>query len=303
MVRSALGYLDLIRARALMEVATEARDHSRAQAELSRQMVDVQAELRVNLARALAAEARDEQRLLAAKNEARGASIALSVLLRLEPGTDLEPVDDRIEPLTLVSPERELGELIESAVESRPDLRELAALSRAARERRSGAKISPWVPDLDVAVGWSYFGGGSNDNLGHYGDRVDMGAGLMWTFEGFGFGDAARARRATAVAQATRLQVEGKREEIVGEVIRTWETISSLRASIDAAQSRVEASREAVDLVQARYESGDAIQLEILAARRNDAESRAGLVNAIIEYSKAQNVLHYQVHGAAWEKG
>ena len=24
---------------------------------------------------------------------------------------------------------------------------------------------------------------------------------------------------------------------------------------------------------------------------------------AIIEYSKAQNVLHYQVHGAAWEKG
>jgi len=303
MLRSALGYLDLLRAMALVEVATEARDHARAQAELSRRMVDVQAELRVNLARAQAAQARDEQRLLAAKNEVRNASVRLNVLLRLDPGTVLVPTEDRIEPLTLVSPEKELSDLIESAVETRPDLKELAALSRAASERRSGAKISPWVPDLDVALGWHNFGGGRNDNFGSFGDRFDVGAGLVWTFEGFGFGDVARARRATAAARAARLEVEGKREEIAGEVIRTWETISSLRASIDAAHSRVEASREAAELVEARYQSGDAIQLEILEAQRDDAESRAALVHAIIEYSKAQNLLHYQVYGAAWEKG
>jgi len=303
MLRSAFGYLDLLQAKALVEVATEARDHARAQTELSRQMVDVQAELRVNLARAQAAQARDEQRLLAAQNAVRSASVDLSVLLRLEPGTVLEPAEDRIAPVTLVSPEAELSDLIENAVKSRPDLKELAALSRAARERQSGVKFSPWVPDVDVFLGWSSFGGGRNDKFGNFGDRVDVGAGLVWTFEGFGFGEAARTRRARAAVRAARLQVEGKREEIVGEVIRTWETIGSLRASIDAAHSRVRASRETAELVQARYESGDAIQLEILEAQRDDAESRAALVHAIIEYSKAQNLLHYQVYGATWEKG
>ena len=300
MVSAAWLYLDLVEARALVEVASEAVEHSKEQEGLSRQAVELQAELRVNLLRARAARARDEQRLLAARNDLRRASVELAVHLRLPPTTLLVPAEDTVRPMTLIDPETGLGTLTSMAIEGRPDLRELEALSRAARERLSGEEIRPWIPEIDLFAGYGTFGGGRGSDFQDFGDRLDAGATVNWSFEGLGFGVGARQRRARSEAREAALRVEGLREKVVGQVIRSWERVRSLRAGIDAASARVEASREALDLVRVRFSANDAIQLEILEALSELAESRAAIIQAIIEYNKVQHLLHYQVHGAAW---
>ena len=135
-VQSALLYLGLLEAQAMVGVARDAVEHSSAQTELSRRMVEVQAELRVNLTRARAALARDEQQLLQAKNNLRQASVELAVWLRLKPEVSLVPAEDRIQPLTFVHPDEKLEVLIDTAMEHRPDVRELDAGCRRSTSSR-----------------------------------------------------------------------------------------------------------------------------------------------------------------------
>ncbi|MGH9360622.1 MAG: TolC family protein, partial [Thermoanaerobaculia bacterium] len=258
------------------------------------------AELRVNLARARAELARDQERLLRATNDLQRASVELAVWLRLSPTTLLVPAEARIEPTELVDPDIRVDDLVAKALSGRPDLQEFQAFQRAAEERLDEARWSPWAPSVDVFAGYGAFGGGRGSFFGDFGDRGDYGAALTWTFEGLGFGDAARYRRARAEARETALRLEGLKETIVGQVIRTRDEARSLRSRISAARSRVEAAREAMDLVGSRFQAGDAIQLEFLDAAREMAESRAELIRAIIAFNQAQHLFYYQVRGDSW---
>ena len=124
---------------------------------------------------------------------------------------------------------------------------------------------------------------------------------MSWTLEGFGLGDRATYRRARAEVREAALRQRGLEEAIAGQVVRLQDEVRSLRSRIDAARARVEAAREAADLVAARFQAGDAIQLEVLEASREDAESRAELIQAVIGYNQAQHLLHYHVSGAPAE--
>jgi outer membrane protein TolC len=303
LLRSALLYLELVRARALIAVAREALDHSQAQVELSQRLVEAQAELRLVLLRAQAQEARDQQRLLAATSAAQRASIELAVWLRLPPEVELVPADTDVQPVTLVPEELEAGSLVDSALARRPELRELQALREAAEERQSAARWRPWLPRLDLAVQYGAFGGGRGSSFDAFGDRVDAGAALAWSFEGFGFADAARRRRAEADARQAALQLSGLEELIAGQVLGTFEELQSLRSRLVAARARVEAAQEARELAAASFQAGDAIQLEVLEAASVLAEARAELVAAVIEYNQAQHALHYQVYGSSRASG
>lgn len=301
-VRSASLYLELLRRQAVLEVAQEAVGQTKAQVELSRAMVEAGAGVRAHLARARAAAARDEQLLLEAHNGFRKASVELAIWLRLEPGTLLVPADTDVEALTLVDKEIPVTELISMATANRPGLGELQALRSAAEERASSREWALWVPEVDVFAGYGWLGGGSGGSVGNFGDRFNGGASLSWSFEGLGFGEGARTRQAQAEVEEARFREQGATERIVGEVLRTFEDVRSLRASIASAQVRQQAATETFDLVQARFDAGDAIQLEVLEAARDRAEARAGLITATIEYNRAQHLLHYQVYGRAWSE-
>ncbi|MBI4603468.1 MAG: TolC family protein [Planctomycetes bacterium] len=299
-VRSALLYLELVKTRGSLEVARDAVTRSREQVRVSESMVDLRAELRVNLVRARAELARDEQRLLEATSDLQRASVDLAVWLRLPPTTLIVPVEERIVPVTLVDPDEPVEKLLETALSARPDLQELEAFQRAAEDRLEGARWSPWAPSVDLLAGYGAFGGGRGSFFGDFGDRGDYGAALTWSFDGLGFGDRARYRRARAEAREASLRHAGLEEAIAGAVIRTRDEARSLRSRLEAARSRVEAAREAMDLVTARHQAGDAIQLEVLEAARELSEARSGHLEAVIRFNQTQHLLFYQVHGSAW---
>ena len=100
-----------------------------------------------------------------------------------------------------------------------------------------------------------------------------------------------------------RFREQGFAERITGEVTRTYEDIQSLRGCIAAARARQQAAAETRELVQARFDAGDAIQLEVLEAARKAATARAAVITAITDYNRAQHLLHYQVFESAWSEG
>lgn len=300
MVRAAMYYYDLVEALAMVSVARESMAHTTAQVELNQSLVEVEAALRVNLVRAQAELARDEGELHALLHVLRKSSNALATWLRLPPQTVLRPAEDRIKPLPLVDTERGAVALVESALARRPDLHELEALRAAANEAVSGARWTPWLPEVSLFAGYGVYGGGRSGFVGDFGDRFDAGAGITWTFDGLGFVDAARVRRARAEANEASLRLAGLREQIAADVINNFERIRSLQALSAAARSRIRAAEEALELVRARAQAGDAIQIEILDAIRDLAQARAQLVRSITDFNRVHYLLFYQVEGSAW---
>lgn len=300
MVRSAQLYLDLLRAFALVDVVREAVAHSRAEVEFSQQMLESEVGLQVHVARAKTAAARDQQNLLEAQNALRRASVDLSLWLRLPPEVLVLPAEQEVRAVTLVDEGVEFDALMQRALTRRPDLRELEALERAADAQLSAARWRPWIPAVDLFAGYAVYGGGRNEFVGDFNDRIDAGAGISWSFEGMGFGEAARQRKARAQARLAALQRQGLEETIRAQVVRALENVRSLRGSIAASRAREAGARETLELVRARFEAGDAIQLEVLEAAREAAVARASVVNAVLSYNQAQHLLFYQVNGSAW---
>jgi outer membrane protein TolC len=299
-VHAAMLYLSLLESHALIDVALDGVRFSEALVSLSERMVQAKGELDVNLARARARLAADQQRLVEARHRSRAASVKLAVWLRLPPRTNFVPSEAVLHPVTLVETDEDLDSILAEAMRRRPDVKELEFLQRAAAETMSGARWSPWIPEADVFARYGYFGGGSGSSFGEFDDSLDVGAGLSWSFRGFGFGDAARYRRARAEHDVASKRQQQLHDSIVGQIITTWERVESLRAGLETARSRVEASSQALELVQARFDAQDALQIEVFEAMQEVEQARAEMIAAIIDYNKTQHLLHYQVFGAAW---
>jgi outer membrane protein TolC len=301
-VRSAILYLGLVRASALVEVANDAVERSRAHVDLQKAAVEADAILQVFLARALAQLARDEHGLLAAQQEEKRARTELAVWLRLPPRTNLVLSSEEILPVTLVEDSAKIDDLIDSALAHGPDLAELQALELAADAQLASAEWGPLLPEANLHTSYGAYAGGRNNYFGSLGDRLDVGVGISWTLRGFGLGDRARRRAARARSISAALEREKLEDIVRAEVLDSWHRASSLLARIDASRQRVQAAKETQNLVQARFEAGDAIQLEVLEAVREHASARAMLVDAIVGYNQNQHLLFYRVRGAAWSR-
>src|SRR5262249_20356966 len=84
-----------------------------------------------------------------------------------------------------------------------------------------------------------YFGGGRNDEMGHFGARADFDVQVLWEFRNLGFGDKARVdeRRAEhrlALFEAFRLQ-----DRVAAEVVEALDQGQSAAERLGAAASEV----------------------------------------------------------------
>ncbi|MCH2366933.1 MAG: TolC family protein, partial [Planctomycetes bacterium] len=119
---------------------------------------------------------------------------------------------------------------------------------------------------------------------------------------GLGLGDRARVRRARAEALEAGLQAARTRDLVSGEVVRGWTRSKNLLGRIEATRKGIEAAEETLKLVEARFEAGDAIQLEVLEAIRAVAAARAALIDTTVSYNQTQHLLHYRVRGGSWRQ-
>jgi outer membrane protein TolC len=197
-----------------------------------------------------------------AKNLASQAQSYLNFLLNRPLDTTIEnaEVESNISATT-----RALAELRQSALDNRPELAELAHLTRASEAQTSVAKADLW-PTLSLGAdggiqGEQYeFGQGSNYST--------VSLLLNWTFFDGGARRAA-VRQANAVSRRTQTQYNELMQQVQLEVQQSLDRLNTSADSLATADARAEAARAGFRIASRKRDEGVISQVEFIDARSN----------------------------------
>jgi outer membrane protein TolC len=305
-----------------------ARANSKGMLPLVRDVVELggKGALRSELARVEVEVLRRRDELTAAVQDWYLATAELARLLRLDPETPLEPVEDFRYPLPLPGDEwteRPLDDLVTVALMNRPDLAENRALVQAALERVRAAKYRPFLPNVAVNYAWGDYGGGPNPNpplvlppltkggpervvtqpgfgpsgqIHHFAPRTDLDISLYWRLQNLGFGNLAEKREQEALHRQAILRQIQIQDRVVTQVVQAQDAVQSLR-------ERISISREALfDATGApagpvfrslrlnfeRIQGGEGRPLEALDSIRGLSDTLEAYGQAVTDYESAR---------------
>jgi len=156
------------------------------------------------------------------------ASADLTRILRLEPGTLVEPAEEPALVIELIEPSSSAAELIPMALTHRPELAADQALIQAALARLRQEKTRPLLPNLAVrgvgsntpGLAGGYFGGGFNDDLTHFGARFSVDIQAVWEVQNLGLGNHALVREREAEQRQALLNLLRTQDRIAAEVVQ-----------------------------------------------------------------------------------
>jgi outer membrane protein TolC len=280
----ASAYYGLVRARALVRIATEALEEARELFHNEDAREKRGAGIRADVLRAQAEVAQKELVLTQAESEVAIASARLTAILELDPGVELIPADDSPLLVQLISDDVTLAQLLAQAGAARPELRESASLIEAAQRDHEGTKWGPLVPSVvgGFATGQlgATFGQGEPSN--------DVGVSVGWKIGPGGLFDIPAINAAAARVRQSRLHEEGLRVEISRQVVEARARSISAVREVAAARNGVTFAQEGLRLSKERYLKGAGIELEVLDAQRVLTRSQSDEVDAIVHFDQAQ---------------
>jgi outer membrane protein TolC len=242
----AVAYFNVQQARG--EVAGAAESLRRAEdlvARVEKLAPDLAPELEVNRAKAEAA--RRRQAVESAYERWQVASADLTRLLRLQPGTLVEPAEQPSLAVGLIAPGTPTDELVAIGLTNRPELASYQAVVQAALVRVKQEKRRPFYPILaargvgsnPTQLAGGYFGGGVNDDLQNFGARFSIDLQAVWEFQNLGFGNRALVREREAESRRALLELLRTQDFVTAEVVQA-------HAQSERAAKRLKAAEDGV---------------------------------------------------------
>lgn len=206
---------------------------------------DLTPEVEVNRARTEAARRRIS--VEAAYERWQGASTELTRLLRLQPGTLVEPAEDPALAVSLIDPDMPVDELIAIGLTNRPELASHQAVVQAALVRARQEKRRPYYPSVAVrgvssntpGLAGGYFGGGVNDFLGNFGARFSVDLQAYWELQNLGFGNRALIRERESENRRALLELLRAKDLVTAEVIQSHTQFQRASRRMKAAEDGV----------------------------------------------------------------
>ncbi len=201
----------------------------------------------VEVNRAKAEVARRRQAVETSYERWQIASADLTRILRLEPGTLVEPVEEPSLTVELIDPNANPAELIPIALTHRPELASDQALIQAALARVRQEKVRPLLPTVAVrgvgsntpGLAGGYFGGGVNDTVGNFGGRFSVDLQAIWEIQNLGFGNRALVRERQAEERQALLQLLRTQDRVTAEVVQAHARVRRSGARVKAAEEGV----------------------------------------------------------------
>jgi outer membrane protein TolC len=283
-------YLDLVGSRAALEALRRSEDN------LQQIVHDTAAFARTGQGRvgdynrarttALLLHSREE----GAQETVAVASADLARTLHLDPSLRLTTAGDSLEPVQLVDPTYRVEELIQIALNARPEAAARAADIAAAEFRLKQEYARPWLPLL--SVGYSAGGFGAEGSIAGLpfttSGRTDFDVYAVWTLQNLGFGNAAvqkerRAERDDAIARRGLIL-----NKIGREVADAFAQFEAKRQQLDLARGRFQTAsagaREEID----RTRGGEGFPLEAVNSINLLVDARDEFIVALVGYDLAQ---------------
>jgi outer membrane protein TolC len=212
----------------------------------------------VEAVRARAELMRRRQAELLARERWRVASAELLRILRLDPATQVEPVEPPHLRVDLIRLDLPVDDLIPVGLTLRPELASQQALVQAALQPLRQERMRPLVPSLLLrgastnptgTLGASVFGGGQSDSVNNFGARLDVDVQLLWQLDNLGFGNRAKIQQRRA-----------EREQAVAELFRVQDRVA---ADVSAAYAQAQLAAERVGMAEA------GVRLSVESAEKN----------------------------------
>jgi|SRR5579883_951668 len=201
----------------------------------------------VEVNRAKVEVARQRQAVETAYERWQVASAELTRLLRLDPGTLVEPMEEPSLTVELLSPDAPTDELIPIALTHRPELAANQALIQAALARVRQEKARPFIPTVALrgmssqfpGLAGGYFGGGVNGNLSNFGGRYSFDLQAIWEVQNFGFGNRATIREREAERRQAFLRLLRTHDIVIAEVVQAQARLNRSARRLKAAEDGV----------------------------------------------------------------
>ncbi|CAN5150226.1 hypothetical protein BH10CYA1_BH10CYA1_60260 [soil metagenome] len=230
---------------------------------------------------------RDRQALVDQQIDRRSAAITLSNTLNIDLGGDLKPATNVVQKIRLVDPHLSVGQVLQMAIDHRPELKQYEQLRLAAKKAIivSTSGLQPTVSLSGQAYG---IGPPSNVNaLGVFSVNAN------WRLKGLATVDSMEAVRAKWEARQAALQSQKELQTVCSQVRNSYLKILDKERNIVEASNEVTSSAEELRLAELRKTSGLGINLDIITAQRDYTQARVSKAQAIIDYNIAQvQLLH-----------
>jgi outer membrane protein TolC len=293
--RAAVGYFELMRARAAVIAAEEAARITSRHAEQITVTTEAGLTFSGDAARVRAARERAELTLARFRTEQRIAAVRLAEILRLDPAVDLTPSDGDLAPLSLTTAGDDLGALVSKALASRPELDEAAARIEAARVLRRASHRGPLIPTLGAQASIGGLGGGpgSASLTRDFDMSSDVALGVSWRVGPGGLFDRNRQRETASRERQVELDREKVQDTIRRQVVEQHTRLRSLATQIELARKTLVATDQTARLSRQRRETGVSAVLEDLVAEDELARARRDYLATVAEYNLAQYALRY----------
>lgn len=218
------------------------------------------------------------------------ASADLARTLHLDPSIRLKTAGSALEPVELVDPSYRVEELIQIALNARPEAAARAADIAAADYRLQQEYARPWLPL--ISVGYSAGGFGGEGNLAGQpfvtSGRTDFDVYAVWTLQNLGFGNASlqkerRAERDDAVARRGLVL-----NQIGREVADAYARVDARRQQLELSKGRLQTAAAGAREEIARTRGGESLPLEAVNSINLLVEARDEIIAALVAYDMAQ---------------
>ncbi|NBV22961.1 MAG: TolC family protein [Proteobacteria bacterium] len=288
---AALGYFDLMKARATVAVAQDATRIATDYADQLQRGVKLGLVFKGDALRARGQAERNQLAVQLASEQQRIAAARLAQVLRLDATVDLQPADNELLPLTLTATNTALDSLVARALASRPELKQGESLTAAAKKSRDSVTLGPLIPSLGAQAFFGGLGGGRNNASGNFDGTESLALSLGWRLGPGGIFDSSREKSAEARLAATALGTDKAKDEVIRQVVEAHTHIHGLIAQLATLKRSLAAAEETFQLTRERKELGFGVVLENIFAEQDLTRARTDYLVTVAEANKAQYTL------------
>jgi outer membrane protein TolC len=290
MRQTANQYYDVMRARAELAVRIEAVKQAKIQLSLNQKLDEAGVGTRFAVLQATEQLAENELALQEQQSAARIAEIQLLTTMNVPLGTDIRLEESQITKKTLVSPDYQMGELIDYAFTNRPDIGRRQFAVKAARQRVNQA-IAGYVPSLTASYSMNSF-------ADRFGPSVDprnidtlktASLGVDWPLlTGMGLTNLSNINVRRAESRQAGLELQNEKLQIEGQLRDAFLRSQSSQKQISTSQNQLDAATEGIKLARIRLQNGVGTNIDLIDTQRNYVNSLVNIVRAIAQYNQAQ---------------
>ncbi len=293
---AAQGYFELALAQGAAAVAREAVRISTGYEEQVSRAVTAGIAFKGDALRARVQKERNELVLRQTLEQQRIAAARLAQTLRLDPAVMLTAQESELAPLNLIT-NRTLDSLVAQAFAASPEFKQSAALTAAARDRKSGATYGPLIPSLGATAFFGGLGGGRDGIADTFGGQQDYMVGASWRIGPGGLFDFTRIRATDARLKISELGDRKLKDELTRQVVEGFARWQSQADQIQTARQALAAAAEGFRLAEQRKEFAVGIVLETIQAETDRTRAQLDYLKAVAGFNQAQYALQRMIGG------